>query len=108
MKPRILVIGGGIGGISAAISLAADGFQVDLFEKNERLGGKLNLLEFAMGSGVVSGFGPSRNPWDPARTPSGSSSGSGTALAAHMVPLSAVWARRGAAMPPRQKRRIAP
>jgi len=50
--------------------------------------GKLNLLEFAMGSGVVSGFGPARNPWDPARTPSGSSSGSGAALAAHMVPLS--------------------
>ena len=50
--------------------------------------GKLNLLEFAMGSGVVSGFGPSRNPWDLARTPSGSSSGSGAALAAHMVPLS--------------------
>jgi aspartyl-tRNA(Asn)/glutamyl-tRNA(Gln) amidotransferase subunit A len=52
------------------------------------LAGKLNLLEFAMGSGVVSGFGPSRNPWDLARTPSGSSSGSGTALAAAMVPLS--------------------
>ncbi|MGQ0736775.1 MAG: amidase [Acidobacteriota bacterium] len=50
--------------------------------------GKLNLLEFAMGSGVVSGFGPARNPWDTARTPSGSSSGSGAALAAHMVPLS--------------------
>jgi aspartyl-tRNA(Asn)/glutamyl-tRNA(Gln) amidotransferase subunit A len=50
--------------------------------------GKLNLLEFAMGSGVVSGFGPARNPWDPERTPSGSSSGSGVALAAHMVPLS--------------------
>ena len=26
--------------------------------------GKLNLLEFAMGSGVLSGFGPARNPWD--------------------------------------------
>lgn len=50
--------------------------------------GKLNLLEFAMGSGVVSGFGPARNPWDDRRTPSGSSSGSGVALAAHMVPLS--------------------
>jgi aspartyl-tRNA(Asn)/glutamyl-tRNA(Gln) amidotransferase subunit A len=25
--------------------------------------GKLNLLEFAMGSGVVSGFGPAKNPW---------------------------------------------
>ena len=42
------------------------------------LAGKLNLLEFAMGSGVVSGFGPARNPWDLARTPSGSSSGSGS------------------------------
>ncbi len=50
--------------------------------------GKLNLLEFAMGSGVVSGFGPARNPWDAERTPSGSSSGSGVALGAHMVPLS--------------------
>ena len=50
--------------------------------------GKLNLLEFAMGSGVVSGFGPARNPWDLEHSPSGSSSGSGAALAAHMVPLS--------------------
>jgi aspartyl-tRNA(Asn)/glutamyl-tRNA(Gln) amidotransferase subunit A len=50
--------------------------------------GKLNLLEFAMGSGVVSGFGPARNPWDLDYSPAGSSSGSGAALAAHMVPLS--------------------
>ncbi|HVB39062.1 MAG TPA: amidase [Vicinamibacterales bacterium] len=50
--------------------------------------GKLNLLEFAMGSGVLSGFGPVRNPWDLAYSPSGSSSGSGAALAAYMVPLS--------------------
>jgi len=49
--------------------------------------GKLNLLEFAMGSGVVSGFGPARNPWDPEYAPGGSSSGSGTALAACMTPL---------------------
>ena len=50
--------------------------------------GKLNLLEFAMGSGVVSGFGPARNPWDLDYSPAGSSSGSGAALAAEMVPLS--------------------
>ncbi len=50
--------------------------------------GKLNLLEFAMGSGVLSGFGPARNPWAPEYTPSGSSSGSGAALAARLVPLS--------------------
>jgi aspartyl-tRNA(Asn)/glutamyl-tRNA(Gln) amidotransferase subunit A len=50
--------------------------------------GKLNLLEFAMGSGVVSGFGPARNPWHLDYSPSGSSSGSGAALIADMVPLS--------------------
>jgi aspartyl-tRNA(Asn)/glutamyl-tRNA(Gln) amidotransferase subunit A len=50
--------------------------------------GKLNLLEFAMGSGVVSGFGPARNPWHLDYSPSGSSSGSGAALAAAMTPLS--------------------
>lgn len=50
--------------------------------------GKLNLLEFAMGSGVLSGFGPARNPWATDYTPSGSSSGSGAALAARLVPLS--------------------
>ncbi|MYG74713.1 MAG: Asp-tRNA(Asn)/Glu-tRNA(Gln) amidotransferase GatCAB subunit A, partial [Acidobacteria bacterium] len=50
--------------------------------------GKLNLLEFAMGSGVLSGFGPARNPWATDYTPSGSSSGSGAALAGRLVPLS--------------------
>jgi aspartyl-tRNA(Asn)/glutamyl-tRNA(Gln) amidotransferase subunit A len=50
--------------------------------------GKTNLLEFAMGSGVRSGFGPARNPWDTAYSPAGSSSGSGVALAAYMTPLS--------------------
>lgn len=50
--------------------------------------GKLNLLEFAMGSGVLSGFGPARNPWATDYSPSGSSSGSGAALAARQAPLS--------------------
>ncbi len=50
--------------------------------------GKVNLLEYAMGSGVLSGFGPSRNPWHVDYSPSGSSSGSGTALAAYLTPLS--------------------
>jgi aspartyl-tRNA(Asn)/glutamyl-tRNA(Gln) amidotransferase subunit A len=49
--------------------------------------GKLNLLEFAMGSGQRGLVGPARNPWDLAHSPSGSSSGSGAALAAGMVPL---------------------
>jgi aspartyl-tRNA(Asn)/glutamyl-tRNA(Gln) amidotransferase subunit A len=49
--------------------------------------GKLNLLEFAMGSGQRGLVGPTRNPWDLMYSPSGSSSGSGAALAAGMVPL---------------------
>jgi aspartyl-tRNA(Asn)/glutamyl-tRNA(Gln) amidotransferase subunit A len=49
--------------------------------------GKLNLLEFAMGSGQKGLVGPARNPWDLSYSPSGSSSGSGAALAAGMVPL---------------------
>ncbi len=49
--------------------------------------GKLNLLEYAMGSGQRGLAGPARNPWDLSYSPSGSSSGSGAALAAGMIPL---------------------
>ena len=45
--------------------------------------GKTTLHEFAYGTGSA----PTRNPWDPSRTPGGSSGGSGAALAARMVPV---------------------
>ncbi len=41
---RVIVIGGGLGGLSAAAGLAAEGFQVTLHEKNAHLGGKMNQL----------------------------------------------------------------
>ncbi|WP_337063093.1 amidase [Kineococcus sp. G2] len=48
---------------------------------------KLHTFEFACGGAQNRTFGPCRNPWDVERTTGGSSSGSGSAVAARMLPL---------------------
>jgi Asp-tRNA(Asn)/Glu-tRNA(Gln) amidotransferase A subunit family amidase len=50
--------------------------------------GKTNMPEFAA-EGFTSNlvFGPTRNPWNPERTPGGSSGGSGAAIAAGMAAI---------------------
>jgi len=50
--------------------------------------GKTNTPEFGLTPYTESDtLGPARNPWDPTRTPGGSSGGSGAAVAARFVPL---------------------
>ncbi len=44
MRKNVLVIGAGLGGLSAAISLAQEGYAVTIHEKNAKIGGKLNVL----------------------------------------------------------------
>lgn len=42
-KRRIAIIGGGPAGMATAVAAAERGFDVDLFEKNDHLGGQFNL-----------------------------------------------------------------
>ncbi|MCP5533411.1 MAG: phytoene desaturase [Akkermansiaceae bacterium] len=53
---NVIVIGAGLGGLSAAISLAQQGYRVTIHERNDKIGGKLNVLE---AEGYTFDLGPS-------------------------------------------------
>jgi phytoene desaturase len=61
-KSDTLIVGGGLGGLATAIRLAARGQRVTVLEKNERVGGKLNVVE---AEGYYFDTGPSlfTMPW---------------------------------------------
>ena len=47
---KVVVIGGGFGGLSAAIELANKGFEVDLLDPESELGGKVARIEDSEGT----------------------------------------------------------
>lgn len=55
-RKKVIVVGAGLGGLSAAISLAQEGYAVEVFEKNAKIGGKLNVLT---AQGYTFDLGPS-------------------------------------------------
>ncbi|MGP1910077.1 phytoene desaturase family protein [Metabacillus sp. JX24] len=61
-KKKAVVVGAGLGGMSAAIRLSADGYDVTVLEKNSNVGGKLNRRS---GKGFTFDTGPSilTMPW---------------------------------------------
>ena len=52
LENKVLVIGGGIAGMTAAASMAQQGFETHLVEKNDRLGGLLNQLDVIAPAGI--------------------------------------------------------
>src|SRR5262245_39483555 len=42
---KVIIIGGGMGGLSAAIHLRLAGYEVTIYEANERVGGRANRIE---------------------------------------------------------------
>ena len=53
--PHVVVVGGGLAGLSAAVELRGRGARVTLVEANDHLGGKMNVLE---DSGYTFDMGP--------------------------------------------------
>ena len=45
MNKKVLVIGAGLGGLATALRLAKKGFEVEIIEKNEQAGGRLNQIK---------------------------------------------------------------
>jgi monoamine oxidase len=58
--PTIAIAGGGIGGLYAAYLLGRNGFDVTLYEQDERLGGRIETVKMPPDGAFLAEFGPMR------------------------------------------------
>lgn len=45
MSKKVIIIGAGIGGLSTALRLLKNGYEVEIYEKDETIGGRVNIIE---------------------------------------------------------------
>lgn len=45
MDKKVLIIGAGVGGLATAVRLLSKGFKVEIYEKEEKIGGRVNIIE---------------------------------------------------------------
>lgn len=45
MRKKVIIIGAGVGGLSTALRLLKNGYEVEIYEKNEKIGGRVNIVE---------------------------------------------------------------
>ena len=56
MKKEVIIVGSGLGGLSAAMRLSSKGYKVKILEKNSTAGGRLNQIKE---NGFTFDIGPS-------------------------------------------------
>lgn len=45
MGKKAIIIGAGIGGLSTGLRLLRNGYEVEIYEKNEAVGGRVNIID---------------------------------------------------------------
>jgi heterodisulfide reductase subunit A-like polyferredoxin len=56
IRQNAIIFGGGVSGMSAALSLAEQGFDVDIIEKSSQLGGNLSRVNSTLENNTLAGF----------------------------------------------------